>query len=341
MYNKLIDINNFKYSNSFMLNPSFKKISKLLILSLWIILKKSINTISIELENMYINQDWKQIEELVDDISEDVIYNDENEQYEKECEKKEQSDIDYVDRIDINESETLNRDFITSISYFSALDVQISNIIKIEYTEVENETVKSCDNVNNRQINSFKCLNCNIENILEWLNDLEVNGLIFDEKITYCNNCSNYKNNNLDIFCEKKINDETMNNLRNDVNNSEQSLMENINENNKRSKLSNFNYNRNQKESAYTHTMINYYLYNSEKRGLGYILPKILKNIYEINKYLEIFDDNFFVIKDTYNLLKNRFNIIDESNNISYNNNNYDEDSSLFLEKNDIYINKN
>ncbi|CAD2091537.1 ubiquitin-protein ligase, putative [Plasmodium vinckei lentum] len=350
MYNKLIDINNFKFSKSFMLNPSFKKICKLLVLSLWIILKKSINTISFELANMYINQDWKQIEELVDDISDDAIYNDEDEQNEKECEKREQNDIDYVDRSDISGSDLLHRDFIINMSDFSALNGLTNKAIKIEHTEVENETIKGCDNINKKQVDSFKCLNCNVEHILEWLTDLEVNDFMLDEQITYCNNCNNYKNNNLDTFCENKFNDKTVSSSSDTKHSGESNSIQSVkrykecgedNENNRISKLSNLNYNRHQKESAYTHAMINYYLYNSEKRGLSFILPKIIKKVYEINKYLEIFDDKFFVIKDTYNLLKNRFNIIGESNNINYSNNNYDEDSSLFLEKSDIYINKN
>ncbi|CRH00062.1 ubiquitin-protein ligase, putative [Plasmodium relictum] len=315
MYNKLIDIKNYKFTKTFMMNKCFKKTCKLLVLSLWIVLKGSISTIHYELRNRDTNEKNKHIEEI-EEIADEDIYNDEDEEYEKEMNEKEEENIEKIENSEFSESyfdlSVLNFQKIES-SFDKEKDIcnyskDIGNNNKEEIYKINSNDIDYSSSTNNNTGNNF--MNSAIEKILDDIDNLDkFNNL--SEKY-YDINENNNENNNIHIYYD---------------------LYDNVKNNN----LSNKNYD----DSSYTSNMINYYLYNNDNKGLSYVLPLLLKKMYKVNSYINIFEEDFFVIKETFNLLKNRFNIIGESNNINYNNSSYDEDSSLFIEKNDIYLNNN
>ncbi|CRG96242.1 ubiquitin-protein ligase, putative [Plasmodium gallinaceum] len=336
MYNKLIDIKNYKYTKNFMMNKCFKKVCKLLVLSLWVVLKGSINTIHYELINRDSSEKNKHIEKI-EEIADEDIYNDEDEEYEREMNEKEEENIEKIENSELSES-----NFDLSVLNFEKIEISFDkekNIFNFS-KELTNDIIL---NENKEKIENYKK---GTQNINKEENNQINNNDIYNSSNNYKNDEDNFMSSNINKILDDIDNLDKFSNL----NENNYDIDNNINENNKlyinydiydniknNNNLSNKNYN----DSSYTSNMINYYLYNNDNKGLSYVLPLLLKKLYKVNSYINILEEDFFVIKETYNLLKNRFNIIGESNNINYNSNSYDEDSSLFIEKNDIYLNNN
>ncbi|SBS83552.1 ubiquitin-protein ligase, putative [Plasmodium ovale curtisi] len=290
MYTKLIDIKNFKFGKSFMVNTCFKKVSKLLVFSLWIVLKRSIDAINFELSNGYIHKRGKKVEDVIDDIADEDIYNDEDEECEKEMYRREEEDIERIDDSLLVEESQLE-------------DPPFSNFRELQVLPDEKKDDKRDPDVQVQDAWST----------LKWLESLDEHSPGMNE----------YKEETLYSECAVHVDSIQNEGIR-------------ISTGNSSGKCNSVG-----GEGAHTSTMISYYLYSYDRRGLCYILPQLLRRLYEVNTYVGVFEEDFFVIKETFNLLRNRFNIIGESNNINPSSSNYDEDSSVFIEKNDIYLNHN
>ncbi|SBT77074.1 ubiquitin-protein ligase, putative [Plasmodium ovale] len=292
MYTKLIDIKNFKIGKSFMVNTCFKKVSKLLVFSLWIVLKRSIDAINFELSNGYIHKRGKKMEDVIDDIADEDIYNDEDEECEKEMYRREEEDIERIDDSLLEEESQLE-------------DPPLSNFRDLQVLPDEENDDRRDPDVQIRDASST----------LKWLESLDEHSPGMNE----------YKEETINSECALHMDNIQSEGIRINTGNNFGNFSSSVGG-----------------DGAQTSTMISYYLYSYDRRGLCYILPQLLRRLYEVNTYIGVFEEeDFFVIKETFNLLRNRFNIIGESNNINPSSSNYDEDSSVFIEKNDIYLNHN
>ncbi|EUD65448.1 hypothetical protein C922_04188 [Plasmodium inui San Antonio 1] len=338
MFVNLIDIQGFKLCKHFMASLAFKKVCKLLLMSLWVVLKKSMYAINCEVMNRLACEekgvvgrdgqeggeggDDTELEEFTEAINEEDTYNDEDEQYEREMNRKEER---IIEEIEGGGSGGAVSSGAVSNGAHLCEPLRCFEEIPIVLGPTEEASFPS----------SVAILpDCRPEDLLEALDSLST-GEPSPMGRLYPSSADHFLSRGMHFSaCD---------------------TYDGIGIANKSSigggfKSSMHNSRGGEDASAIISTLISYLLYNRDRRGLNYVLPFLLKKLYKVNGYVHLFEEDFFVIKETSSLLKNRFNIIGDQNNSgsssnqmssSTGSNNYDTESNLFIDKNDAYLNYN
>ncbi|CAA9988218.1 ubiquitin transferase, putative [Plasmodium knowlesi strain H] len=339
MFVNLIDIQSFKLCKNFMSGLAFKKVCKLLLMSLWVILKKSMYAINCEVVNRLaceekgivgVGED-SDLEELTEAINEEDTYNDEDEQFEREMNRKEERAIEEIESgVAHQEGGRSSDGECHSEEPFNKEDLcePLRCYQEIPITLSETEEAFFLDN-------APVIPNCRAEDLLEELDSLgtdepsSMRGLFPSSAHHLMNRGMHFSS--CDTYDGIGIANKTGpgSGLKSSIHNNGGG----------------------EDASAIISTLISYLLYNGDRRGLNCVLPRLLKKLYKVNGYVHLFEEDFFVIKETSNLLKNRFNIIGDQNNGGSSSNqmnsantwssHYDSESHLFIDKNDAYLNYN
>ncbi|ANQ08265.1 Ubiquitin-protein ligase [Plasmodium coatneyi] len=334
MFVNLIDIQGFKVCKNFMTTLAFRKVCKLLLMSLWVVLKKSMYAINCEVvnrvaceEKCLMGGEDTELEDFTEAINEEDLYNDEDEQYEREMNQKEEWAIEEIEGGDTHQGGEEEHHGEKNCSIEDLCEpLRCFEEIPIMLDATEEAFFQASGTVQP---------NCRAEDLLEAL-DLLITGEPSSMGKQFPSSAHHMMNREMHFSsCDTYdgIGIGNTSGLSSGFKNSTHS-------------------NRGGEDlSAIISLLINYLLYNRDRRGLNYVLPLLLKKLHKVNGYVHLFEEDFFVIKETSNLLKNRFNIIGDQNNSGSSSNQMsntntgsspnDTESHLFIDKNDAYLNYN
>ncbi|KJP87635.1 hypothetical protein AK88_02663 [Plasmodium fragile] len=340
MFVNLINIQSFKVCKNFMTTVAFKKVCKLLLMSLWVMLKKSMYSINCEVVNRLaceekgvVGRDGgeaggedTELEDFTEAITEEDTYNDEDEQYEREMNRREERAIEEIEGGAAHQAGRHVSDGHVSGGEDLCEPLRCFEQIPISVYAKDEPFLRS---------NGEGLADCKAEDLLEALDCLSTGGPSSVERI-YPSSSHHLMSQGMHFStCD------TYDGIG----------IANTNRLSSSFKSSMHSSRGGEDASAIISALISYMLYNRDRRGLNYILPLLLKKLYKVNGYVHLFEEDFFVIKETSSLLKNRFNIIGDQNNSGSGSNqmsssntgsgNYDTESHLFIDKNDAYLNYN